>query len=150
LLHEGEIYRRIEKIQGAAIPVYLGNIDLLEWYNLDLGVRILHMLLLSWGGEVADEDKAVKGMAGIQEEIQRTVAEVRRAGVDQMDIRLPNLLWNQEAQRVILIDFERAIEVEARDARAAKKRAMQKISPNKRRKRFKSPIRGTRRKTFLV
>ncbi len=25
-----------------------------------------------------------------------------------MDIRSPNLLWNKEAQRVMLIDFERA------------------------------------------
>jgi predicted acylesterase/phospholipase RssA len=122
--------------------VYLGNIDLLEWYNLDLGVRILHMLLMSWGGEAADEDEAVKGMAGMQEEIQRTVAEVRRAGVDQMDVRSPNLLWNREAQRVMLIDFERA--------HAAKKRAMQEISPNKRRKPFKSSMRRTRRKASLV
>ena len=108
------------------------------------------MLLMSWGGEAADEDEAVKGMAGMQEEIQRTVAEVRRAGVDQMDVRSPNLLWNREAQRVMLIDFKRAIEIKARDDRTDKERAMQEISPNKRRKPFKSSMRRTRRKASLV
>jgi hypothetical protein len=136
LKHEGRIYRRLERIQGEAVPVYLGNIDLTEWYYLDVGVRILHMLLMSWGGEVADEDETAKEMAGMQKEIRRTVAEVRRAGIDQMDVRSPNLLWNREAQRVMLIDFKRAIEIKARDDRTDKERAMQEISPNKRRKQF--------------
>ena len=117
----------IDGIALASLDV-LGNIDLLEWYNLDLGVRILHMLLMSWGGEVADEDETAKEMAGMQKEIRRTVAEVRRAGIDQMDVRSPNLLWNREAQRVMLIDFKRAIEIKARDDRTDKERAMQEIS----------------------
>ena len=102
------MYRRLAKLQGTAVPVYLGNIDLTEWYYLDVGVRILHMLLMSWGGELADEDKSVKGWQGLQREIRRTVAEVRSAGVDQSDERPPNMLWNRERKRVMLIDFERA------------------------------------------
>lgn len=60
LLHEGKIYRRLTKLQGTAVPLYLGNIDLDQWYYLDLGVRILHMLLMSWGCDPADEDEAMK------------------------------------------------------------------------------------------
>lgn len=90
------------------MPVYLGNIDLYQWYYLDLGVRILHMLLMSWGGDPADEDEAMKNTSKLQKRITQTVTEVRRAGIDQMDVRSPNLLWNQELQRVMLIDFERA------------------------------------------
>ncbi len=82
LRHEGDVYRRLAKLQGVVVPVCLGNIDLTEWYYLDVGVRILHMLLMSWGGELADEDESVKGWQGLQREIRRTVAEVRRAGVD--------------------------------------------------------------------
>jgi len=126
LRHEGDVYRRLTKLQGAVVPVCLGNIDLTEWYNLDVGVEILHMLLLSWGGELADEDESVKGWQGLQREIRRTIAEVRRAGVDQSDKRPSNMLWNREQKRVMLIDFERAEYTGG---------VLQEISPNKKRKR---------------
>ena len=135
LRHEGDIYRRLAKLQGAVVPVYLGNIDLAESYNLDFGVEILHILLMSWAGELADNDESVKGWQGLQREIRRTVAEVRRAGVDQSDERPPNMLWNKERKRVMLIDFERAKYMGG---------VLQEISPNKKRKRAGS---GERSKT---
>lgn len=144
LLHEGNIYRRLTKLQGTAVPVYLGNIDLDQWYYLDLGVRILHMLLMSWGGDPADEDEAMKNTSKLQKRITQTVTEVRRAGIDQMDVRSPNLLWNQELQRVMLIDFERAamIKFGPKNNGVHKEGAMQKLSSNKRRKLQGMPIRG--------
>jgi hypothetical protein len=143
LLHEGKVYRQLKDLQGTAVPVYLGNIDLVEWYYLDVGVRILHMLLMSWGGNLAEQDETVN-TAELPKWIQQTVAEVRRAGIDQMDVRSPNLLWNQEAQRVMLIDFERAIMIQAEP----KERVMQEISPNKR-KRAGSPEQKMRRKASI-
>ena len=133
LLHEGNIYRRLARLQGRVIPVCLGNIELTEWYYLDVDVRILHMLLMSWGGELADEDESVKGWKGLQRETWRTAAEVQRAGIDQMDVRPPNLLWNREVGRVMLIDFERAKYMG---------RVLQDISPNQKRKRAESPKRA--------
>ena len=58
------------------------------------------------------------------------MAEVRRAGIDQIDIQSPNLLWNQEEQRVMLIDFERVIMIQAEP----KERVIQEMSPNKRKR----------------
>ena len=58
------------------VPVYLGSIDLAEWYYLNLGVRILHMLLMSWGGKDFEEEEDVKGWQGLQQKIQLTVDEV--------------------------------------------------------------------------
>jgi len=84
------------------------------------------MLLMSWAGELADKDESVKGWQGLQREIRQTVAEVRRAGVDQSDERPPNMLWNKEGKRVMLIDFERAKYIRG---------VLQEISPNKKRKR---------------
>ncbi len=49
LEHEGRMYGRLKTMQGKMIPVYLRNIDLNRPW-LDLGVRIIHMLLMSWGG----------------------------------------------------------------------------------------------------
>jgi len=134
LLHEGGVYQRLENLQGTAVPVYLGNIDLVEWYYLDVGVRILHMLLMSWGGDM------VEGTTD-SEEIRRTVREVRSEGVDQGDVRTANLLWNEERKRVMLIDFERAIYIDhdrSRVTAAKDERALQEVSPNKKRKRVMS------------
>ena len=146
LRHEGDVYRRLEKLQGAVVPVCLGNIDLTEWYYLDVGVRILHMLLMSWGGNLAGEDESMKDSSELNKEIKRTVTEVRRAGVDQMDVRPPNLLWNREAQRVMLIDFERAAmaQCELQGTGIHEERVMQEISPNKRRKRTESQLSGAK------
>ena len=135
LRHERDVYRRLAKLQGTVVPVCLGNIDLTEWYYLDVGVRILHMLLMSWGGELIDEDESVKGWQGLQLEIRRTVAEVRKAGVDQSDERPPNMLWNREQKRVMLIDFERAKYIGV---------ALQEISLNQKRKRTGSSKRAGR------
>ncbi len=152
LRHEGDVYRRLAKLQGTVVPVYLGNINLTESYNLDFGVEILHMLLMSWGGELADKDESMKDSSELQKEIKRTVAEVRRAGVDQMDVRPSNLLWNREAHRVMLIDFERAAMAKCghQDDGIHDERVMQEISPNKKRKRAGSLERKMRRRVSSV
>lgn len=72
------------------------------------------MLLMSWGGKSADEFEALKNAPKLKHKILETITEVRRAGINQMDVRLPNLLWNQEVQRVILIDFGRATIIKVR------------------------------------
>ncbi|KAL9609496.1 MAG: hypothetical protein Q9167_005745 [Letrouitia subvulpina] len=109
LRHEGRVYAHLHGLQGTAIPVYLGNIDLIHRYFLDY-IPIKHMLLLSWGGNDANYDDWAKDDAAvkIRNESERTWKEVWKAGVDQRDFRAPHFLWNEEAQRVMLIDFERA------------------------------------------
>ena len=47
------------------------------------------MLLMSLRGDPADEDEAMKNMPELQKRILQTVTEVRRAGIDQMDLRSP-------------------------------------------------------------
>ena len=51
LKHEGLVYRHLDKVQGELILVYLRNISLVRPYFLDVRVRIVHMLLISWAGE---------------------------------------------------------------------------------------------------
>jgi len=69
-----------------------------------------------------------------------------------MDVRPPNLLWNREAQRVILIDFERAAMAKCghQDNGMHNERVMQEISPNKKRKRAGSLERKIRRRVSSV
>ncbi|KAL9629275.1 MAG: hypothetical protein Q9164_006947 [Protoblastenia rupestris] len=62
LQHEGRMYDKLQSIQGKTIPVYLGNIDLERPWR-DLGVRIIHMLLMSWKGEMVDEVEGARRKA---------------------------------------------------------------------------------------
>ena len=125
-MHEGRIYDRLKSVQGKLIPVYLGNIDLDQPW-LDLGIRITHMLLISWGGERIDK---VKGGRTFDIEIKHFESQIARLGVQHEDIRLPNMLWSRETNAVIFIDFERATETRGK--------ALQEIAVNRKRKRNRS------------
>lgn len=104
LQHEGQIYEQLKSIQGKMIPVYLGNIDLDRPWR-DLHVRLIHMLLMSWGGERADK---VDGVRNVKMEVQQFKDEIERLGVQHND-RIPaNMLWNDRIQRMMFIDFEAA------------------------------------------
>jgi len=67
LQHEGRMYGRLKRLQRVVVPVYQGSIG-----YIDLGVEIVHMLLMSWGGEVAMSSDAVD----LPEEIHRSVDEI--------------------------------------------------------------------------
>lgn len=105
LLHEERVYKQLEQLQRKVIPVYLGLVDVRDprgGYALPGGADISHMLLLSWAGEDCD------GALDWDAQIGRSTKEIVRMGVSHNDLRWPNLLWNEERQRVMVIDFDRA------------------------------------------
>ncbi|MCJ1472398.1 hypothetical protein MMC13_001046 [Lambiella insularis] len=106
-MHEGRMYDRLKSIQGKLIPVYLGNIDL-DRPRLDFRVRIIHMLLMSWGGERIDK---VKGERTFDMKIKQFERQIARMGVQHEDIRPQNVLWSQETEGVMFIDLERATDI---------------------------------------
>ncbi|KAI9836284.1 MAG: hypothetical protein M1819_001621 [Sarea resinae] len=110
LRHEGQIYQILSHLQGEAIPVYLGNIDLNWPYFLAIRVRIVHMLFMSYAGEMIDQIGKDEDppFLKVQEETKRSIRDLKNAGIFQNDLRDPNLLWNAERQRVMVIDFDRA------------------------------------------
>ena len=131
LQHESSIYRRLAALQGTFIPVYLGNVSMIRPYFLDVGVRIIHMLLMSWGGEEADTDHMSKSeCSSFFEAVSEVVNELRQYGVEHMDARDPNVLWNEENGRWMLIDFERSKVV----GDEIKVRALKEVSENTREK----------------
>lgn len=123
LRHEGGMYRRLESLQGTDIPVYLGNIDLVRrWY--DLGICILHMLLLSFGGKMVDSlDRPMLA------QIDTFRAKLDGFGIKHGDLENRNMLWNEELQRLVFIDFERSV-VQPR-SKPTSTTALQEITPNK-------------------
>ena len=113
LKFEAEMYKRMNTIQGKAIPVYLGSVDLTSAFHLTNRTAIVHLILLSWGGEEAWRCGIEEGRLRL--EAIRSYQEVAAQGVKQGDLRPPNVLWNSELDRVLLIDFEFAHVEEAED-----------------------------------
>lgn len=56
------------------------------------------------GGKALKEDEC----SFFKNEIDRTRSEISDAGIEQLDERAPNMLWNEEVQRVMFVDFGRA------------------------------------------
>jgi hypothetical protein len=108
LKHESSIYRKLNDVQGELIPVYLGNITLVCPYFLDFNVRIVHMLLISWAGEQVQKELMSCMGLDIDVETSRAVVKLRLYGVEYCDVRLPNVLWNPDGGKVMLVDFERS------------------------------------------
>lgn len=105
VLHaEANMYKRMDTIQGKAIPVYLGSTDLTSPFHLTTSVAIVHLMLLSWAGEEAWRCEI--NPERIRLETIRTECEVAALGVQQGDMRAPNVLWNYELDRAIIIDFD--------------------------------------------
>lgn len=123
--YEGDIYSMLQRLQGSAIPVYLGDIFLQERvYFLDHFTTIIHMSLIAWGGEPIEDESYPE----FEAQIQRTKAEVYEAGVEHLDVRCANLLWNEEMKRIMLIDFGR-VNILRRSLKR-KQSILSSISPN--------------------
>jgi hypothetical protein len=104
LEHETKVYARLDGLQGDVVPVHLGIVSLERGHALAGGIRIHHMMLLSWAGEKA-ADANVPDLAA---ETGRCLRAVWSSGVKHWDERDDNILWNAERARVMLIDFDRA------------------------------------------
>jgi hypothetical protein len=107
LLHEGEVYARLERLQGEVVPVHLGLVRLDRGYVLPGASRIRHMMLMSWGGEETANNNNLDDVK-LEMERKRSYQELLAEGVIHNDAREPNILWNEERQRVMIIDFDRA------------------------------------------
>ena len=114
LQHEATIYERLQPLQGTHVPVFLGAVDLREvgrTYYYDIDVRIIYLVLLSCGGRSL-YDVEVSGEAKVQREVIQSVRALHLHGVIHTDVRDANVLWDEDAQRAMVIDFEQAVLVE--------------------------------------
>ncbi|ATY66590.1 hypothetical protein A9K55_001137 [Cordyceps militaris] len=103
LEHECSIYQRLEKLQGDVVPVHLGMVSFRPGYLLPGGAYVIHMMLMSWAGVAMDTT-----LSNREWEVQRSIQTIYEKGVNHQDEREPNLLWNTERCRVMVIDFDQA------------------------------------------
>lgn len=107
LLREANFYQVLRSVQGSAVPVFLGSIDLKLTYFLHGAGEIQHMLLMAWGGYPLTESQW-HDKSSAKRALKKSYAEIRKLGVRHGDIRRENSLWNSELNRVLLIDFEQS------------------------------------------
>lgn len=90
------------------MPVYLGNISHVRPCFLDVGVKIVDMLLMLWAGEQARNDLMLAMRRDLAGEMSRAVTKMLDCGVYHRDSGPPNVLWNPEIRNLVLVDFERS------------------------------------------
>ncbi|KAJ9413803.1 hypothetical protein QL093DRAFT_2500296 [Fusarium oxysporum] len=130
LEHEAAVYERLKPIQGVHVPVLLGAIDLgsmNKTYYYDHRVYVVHMTFLSWGGCSIDRAQRIGDTdRPLEDEAIRSLRAMHREGVVHKDVRLANMLFNPETNRVMVIDFERALLLKP------PRRPLAQLVPNKR------------------
>ncbi|KAK2744192.1 hypothetical protein FQN55_006876 [Onygenales sp. PD_40] len=107
LFDEARVYAHLSKLQGVTIPVHLGNIKLVHTYPLVSCATITSMMFMSWAGQSL-HSKDYGSDVNIEFQQQRSIEELAAAGLVHDDLRRANLVWNQERQRVMVIDFDQS------------------------------------------
>ncbi|KAL6229757.1 hypothetical protein BDW75DRAFT_245432 [Aspergillus navahoensis] len=102
---EAQVYQLLRKVQGSAVPVFLGTIDLAKIYFLHGAGEIRHMLVMGWGGE---STAMMELTPWLRQEICRSNKEIKALGIVHEDFRRDNILWNEELGRALIIDFHRS------------------------------------------
>ncbi|KAJ9417921.1 hypothetical protein QL093DRAFT_2565880 [Fusarium oxysporum] len=130
LEHEAAVYERLKPIQGVHVPVFLGAIDLgsmNKTYYYDHRAYVVHMTFLSWEGCSIDRAQRIGDTdRPLEDEAIRSLRAMHREGVVHKDVRLANMLFNPETNRVMVIDFERALLLKP------PRRPLAQLVPNKR------------------
>lgn len=106
--HEANVYRHLHTLQGSCIPVFMGTIDLIHPYYLDIGVEIIRFLLMSRAGESMKLHPNPCREYEVHPEARRSEKVLRALGVEHCDLRPPNVLLDPRDQTLMLIDFERS------------------------------------------
>jgi hypothetical protein len=106
LMHESAIYHRLLPIQGKYIPVHLGDIKVDSLLYYAGAVRIVHMMLLSFGGFPI----RVSIPAALADEAIRGLQAIHHLGVLQKDSEsiARHVLIHPDRTGIAWIDFERA------------------------------------------
>ena len=114
LRRESEAYLVLRKIQGKKVPVLLGDFYLVKPWSLSpedvgphSGSEMVYMLLLSHAGRpISSYERQRSCNIG---EIRKFCEDMRGRGIqlEPNEIRTRNMIWNEELERLMFIDFER-------------------------------------------
>ncbi|KAJ9634904.1 hypothetical protein H2199_008768 [Coniosporium tulheliwenetii] len=126
LRHERRIYNRVKSIQGKYVPVCLGFVNLERPYYYDGGAYV-SMIFLSWAGRPIIHYLNPENKGHFLGKTKSALRALHRLQVLHKDAEPRNILWDEQGDALMLVDFERA-EIQA-------KQPLGTITPNRKRKR---------------
>lgn len=102
---ESTTYSRLQPLQGYQIPVCVGHFKprIAYWYHGELMSR---MMILSWSGIRVQNLINQENSSFFHDERDKLVKTLRSYGVLHGDNEWRNILWNDSACCVVMIDFE--------------------------------------------
>ncbi|PYH38825.1 uncharacterized protein BO87DRAFT_298575, partial [Aspergillus neoniger CBS 115656] len=103
LKREADIYRMLQPVQGSAIPVFIGKLDMHDMIFLWGVGKIRHMLLMGWGGEEIEKVEVDKRI--MRKSRSKSNKDIKSLGVNHQDLEWRNVLWSAELNRAVIIDF---------------------------------------------
>jgi serine/threonine protein kinase len=112
-MNEAAIYQHLDSIQGKRVPVYVCSIDLEQHFPYRGICWLVHMLVMSFGGDPISNHITPSNVATKVHLAQVSATAVHNLGVLHKDLEPRNILWNPQTKTVMIIDFERAKLVKA-------------------------------------
>uniref|UniRef100_A0A093VE36 Putative AAA family ATPase y4kL n=1 Tax=Talaromyces marneffei PM1 TaxID=1077442 RepID=A0A093VE36_TALMA len=103
---EEVIYSHLRAIQGQYVPIVFGGIDLRRPVSYDGIAEMVRLTLMSYAGRNLTRHEMDQAMLIAQAET--SLRAIHHRGVLHSDPIPGNMVWNEENQRVMFIDFERA------------------------------------------
>jgi serine/threonine protein kinase len=104
---EEMIYFHLRAIQGQFVPVVFGGLDLRQPFSYDGIVMMVHLTLMSYAGRNLARQHNINE-AQLIAQAETSLRAIHHLGVLHSDPIPGNMIWNEEDQRVMFIDFERA------------------------------------------
>jgi tRNA A-37 threonylcarbamoyl transferase component Bud32 len=126
---EEMIYSHLRAIQGQFVPVVFGGLYLRQPFSYDGIVMMVHLTLMSYAGRDLARQHDIDEPQLIAQ-AETSLRAIHNLGVLHSDPIPGNMIWNEEDQRVMFIDFERA--------RYQKRIPLGTIAANQKRKRVAS------------
>lgn len=98
--HECQVYKKLERLQGTIIP----KMDYHHpfWFS---GIGGTLAMAMSYVGKSLTKDKLSTLSHVVREEAVGNLHQIHKLGVLHGDLRLPNIVWNEKAERIMFIDF---------------------------------------------
>ena len=118
------VYNHLGEIQGNVVPVCLGAIQLQRRYFYHPDVPIFYWLLPSFAGKPLEWQE----FEARRPDVNALGRELLRRGISHQDLSPNNVLWDEAAKKLMVIDFERSITTVVR------REALEHLSGNRKRK----------------
>lgn len=103
LEHEEQVYKQLLPIQGKSVPVCIGSMRLPVPFYHDFKRELVHVLLLSWGG-----NPAVQCHLDSTRQQRESKQMVKALGIKHDDLHDENILYCDETRTCMVIDFQGA------------------------------------------